>query len=172
MRFTGLSEFVIYGLLFLAVVGFNLFKQIASAQRDKARRQTRPAPRKQEEDLRPQPVSLRPEPPVEPATREAELAEQRWGRAPEPAPDHMPAAVMEPAQPLAVVLAQQMVDQWRDADKGSARPAEPPGRSVPSARRRSSRQLIRHRGELRHAIVLMTVLGPCRASQPYDQNRH
>ena len=32
-----------------------------------------------------------------------------------------------------------------------------------------ARSLLRSRQELRHAIVLMTVLGPCRALEPYDR---
>jgi len=43
MQVTGLSDFLIYGLLFLAIVGFNLFKQIASARREQVRRQNRPS---------------------------------------------------------------------------------------------------------------------------------
>ena len=32
----------------------------------------------------------------------------------------------------------------------------------------AARNLLRSRKDLRHAVVLMTVLGPCRALEPYD----
>jgi hypothetical protein len=33
----------------------------------------------------------------------------------------------------------------------------------------ATRRLFRTRQDLRHAIVLMTVLGPCRALEPHEQ---
>jgi hypothetical protein len=42
------------------------------------------------------------------------------------------------------------------------RVAPPPGRPA------ATRRLFRNRQDLRHAIVLMTVLGPCRALEPPD----
>ena len=41
MRFTGLSEFLVYGLLFAAIIGFNLFKQVLPPGAN------RPAPKRQ-----------------------------------------------------------------------------------------------------------------------------
>ncbi|MEX2198123.1 MAG: hypothetical protein WD886_04885 [Burkholderiales bacterium] len=38
----------------------------------------------------------------------------------------------------------------------------------PPARPAATRRLFRNRQDLRHAIVLMTVLGPCRAQEPPD----
>lgn len=169
MQVTGLSEFLIYGLLFLAIVGFNLFKQIASARREQVRRQNRPA-QNEEVAVRPQSADRRSEPLEEPASPEAELAQEHWGRAPEPAPDRMPASLPEPLHPLQVVLAREMHEQSRD--DYSSTPERPAGRRAPSSRSRSGRQLVRYRGELRHAIVLMTVIGPCRALQPYGQDQH
>lgn len=158
MRFTGLSEFAIYGLLFLAIVGFNLFKQIMTARREQARRHKRPA---QDEMA----GARRPEPLAELATREAELAQEEWGRPPEPGPVAMPAAVHEPVQPLEVLLASEMPEHH-------VAPAQPPRGRGRAARSGARHRLFRFRGELRHAIVLMTVLGPCRALQPYDQDHH
>lgn len=43
------------------------------------------------------------------------------------------------------------------------RPAPPPARPA------ETRRLFRNRQDLRHAIVLMTVLGPCRALEPPEQ---
>jgi hypothetical protein len=39
----------------------------------------------------------------------------------------------------------------------------------PPSRQGATRRLFRTRQDLRHAIVLMTVLGPCRALEPPDQ---
>jgi hypothetical protein len=49
-------------------------------------------------------------------------------------------------------------------DAIAAAPAPPPHRRAPSA-------LFRSQQDLRHAIVVMTVLGPCRALDPYDQRQ-
>ncbi|MDH4173473.1 MAG: hypothetical protein OEZ09_09230 [Betaproteobacteria bacterium] len=62
-------------------------------------------------------------------------------------------------------------------------PAPPPAAPAPVARveaeapvapprpspRRSGTRLFRTRKDLRHAVVLMTVLGPCRALEPHEQ---
>ena len=170
MRVTGLSEFLIYGLLFLAIIGFNLFKQIIGARRDQARRQKRQAPNQETAELS-EPMDYRSESPPEPVTREIDLAQDHWGRAPDPEPNQVPEAIYEPMQPQELVLARQMAEPWHD-DNDSSKPARPTARSASSSRRHSGRKLIRDRGELRHGIVLMTVLGPCRALQPYDQDQH
>ena len=60
--------------------------------------------------------------------------------------------------PAAPVTAVQMPEQ-----RQAPRAAPPPGRPA------ATRRLFRTRQDLRHAIVLMTVLGPCRALEPPDQ---
>jgi hypothetical protein len=72
-----------------------------------------------------------------------EPLEDIWGRAP----------VTPPAAPAPVA---------RTAPKPQAAPPLP-------SRRRSGARLFRTRKDLRHAIVLMTVLGPCRALEPHER---
>jgi hypothetical protein len=48
------------------------------------------------------------------------------------------------------------------------RPA--PRAAPPPSRPAATRRLFRTRQDLRHAIVLMTVLGPCRALEPFDRH--
>ncbi len=166
MEFTGLSDFLLYGLLFVAIVGFNLFKQFTNARRETARRKTQLA-QNQQAAGRPEPME---EPMQVPDTHEVDLQEEHWGRPPEPVPETMPMGLPESAQPMEVVLAREKHEQSHD--DYSSKPAQAPGRRAPSRRSGSGHRLFRHRGDLRHGIVLMTVLGPCRASQPYDQDRH
>jgi len=72
-----------------------------------------------------------------------EPLEELWGRVPAPRP-----AAPEPVAPPA-----------------AAAHAAPP---VPS-RRRSGARLFHTRRDLRQAIVVMTVLGPCRALEPHER---
>jgi hypothetical protein len=72
-----------------------------------------------------------------------EPLEDIWGRAP----------VTPPTAPAPVA--------------GVPEPRTAPPRPLPS-RRRSRARLFRTRKDLRHAIVLMTVLGPCRALEPHE----
>jgi hypothetical protein len=71
-----------------------------------------------------------------------------WGRAPDaaPLPVEAPRVVTYEMAPAAAAAALDV-------------PARPDA---------VARNLLRSRNELRHAIVLMTVLGPCRALEPYD----
>lgn len=144
MRFTGLSEFVVYGLLFAAIIGFNILKQVLGGRRDQKRRQARA------ERPAPQPAS-QPEP-----------METQWGRTLEPEP----VALAVPVLPLEVVSARER-ESLRQARLAAAA-QEKAVQQV--ARAGSRRRLFRTREELRQGIVLMTVLGPCRALQPHDQN--
>jgi hypothetical protein len=80
-----------------------------------------------------------------PSPPEDEPLEEIWGRTPVAPPE-----AAAPA-PLAYV--------------------EPPAAEPPSAipeRRRAAGALFRSRQDLRHAVVVMTVLGPCRALEPPD----
>ena len=75
-----------------------------------------------------------------------------WGRAPE-------TAVLEVAPGF---------NEERIAAIAAAAPraARPPRPAVKLQRR--PRHFLRTRQDLRHAVMAMTVLGPCRALQPYD----
>ncbi len=52
-----------------------------------------------------------------------------------------------------------------------AAPVEPPRRvaAIPAAPAPAPRLLFRTRQDLRHAVVVMTVLGPCRALEPHER---
>jgi hypothetical protein len=80
----------------------------------------------------------------EPPPLEAEPPEYIWGRAraPEPAPGPVPVLV--------------------------ARPAPPP--AVP--RLHPVRALLKDKRDLRRAVILTMVLGPCRAQEPPEQQKH
>lgn len=88
-------------------------------------------------------AAAQPEPPPQPLPEPEEAFEDYWGRKPVPAP-------AAPVVPRPVPQAVQ---------------AEPPA----PRRVHPLRALLRDRRGLRHAIVLMTVLGPCRAQEPPER---
>lgn len=162
-------ESLLFGLLFLAVVGFQVLKQFLAARAEQRRRleqarsragmaqpqagyeaQPRPEPR-------PAPIPV----PVPAPAREPvppELAGTDWGRSPEPPP--------AAALPLEVQQAiRHQPVRPRDAPPAAAA-VRPAGRLQPP---RARHHLFHSRRALRHGIVMMTVLGPCRAVQPYDK---
>jgi hypothetical protein len=83
--------------------------------------------------------------PAEPPPAADEPLEDVWGR--------IPAAVQAPVV--------------------APRPAPPPVREAPRAPRRlhPARALLKNKHDLRRAVVLMMVLGPCRAQEPPDSSR-
>lgn len=84
--------------------------------------------------------------PPRPLTEEA--MDYSWGRQANALPQ-----TYEPAHPSVEIRAASIAES-----KASG------ARLHPAARR-----LLADRRELRHAIVLMTLLGPCRAHEPYDE---
>ncbi len=74
-----------------------------------------------------------------------------WGRSEQAT---LPAAVTQPAEA-------QSAQSARHVDAVVPARARAPRRTATSA-------LLRSRQDLRHAIIVMTVLGPCRALEPYD----
>ena len=96
--------------------------------------------REQQEHERAQQEELAPSPADEPI-------EYGWGRGPQA--DRQPAAL--PVEP---------------ARRFEMNPAAPP---LP-LHRPAPRALFRSRNDLRRAIVVMTVLGPCRALEPHDRH--
>jgi hypothetical protein len=87
--------------------------------------------------------------PPAPPPAEEELLEDVWGRTPTQA--------LAPAPPPAPVLA--------------PRPAALPIAAQPPAPRRTHpvRALLRDKRDLRRAVVLMMVLGPCRSQEPPER---
>jgi hypothetical protein len=139
------NDLLIYGLLFLAIIGFNLFKQFLAARAEQRVRQQQAAAAQ---------GMPQPDPEADPFT----LTESDWGRPPE----------AEPVPELRPVLALARKTE-------SARPQSGPATGTirtpkPSEPRRVRHRLFQHRRALREGIVMMTVLGPCRALQPYDQD--
>lgn len=142
---------LVYGLLFLAIIAFNVFKQFLAARAEQRRRQQRQAAADQ--------GLSQPEPQSEPDV----LTESDWGRAPQPSQ----------APPLPLPLAVQVALKPRPEP---LRPRPPMAietiraSNVP-ARRRARHRLFQSRRALREGIVMITILGPCRTAQPYDPER-
>ena len=139
------NETLIFGLLFLAIVGFNVFKQFLAARAEQQRRQREAAAAH---------GMAQPEP--APQADPYHLTETEWGRPPEAVPavplQALPAPTLAAVRPAPVVA------------RETAR------RPVGAARHRRRHRLFQTRRALRDGIVMITVLGPCRALQPYDQD--
>ncbi len=143
-------ESLLFGLLFLAVVGFQVLKQFLAARAEQRRRQRQA----QAGAGVPQPQYE-----VEPEPEPLELTETDWGRAPEPQPVYeLPLEVPQALKPRP--------ERQRDA----APPAAPRRPDAAQVRRRARHRLFHSQRALRHGVVMMTVLGPCRALKPYDQD--
>lgn len=140
------NELLIYGLLFLAIIGFNVFKQFLAARAEQRRRQQLAAAAQ---------GMPQPDPAADPFT----LTETDWGRPPE--------AEQVPELPPKVALALKP-EPARSRSGPAIGAIRPP---KPSERRRARHRMFQHRRALRDGIVMMTVLGPCRALQPYEQDR-
>ncbi|MEX2262941.1 MAG: hypothetical protein WD696_13375 [Bryobacteraceae bacterium] len=82
----------------------------------------------------------------------------------EPPPPHAPPRPAIVRRPLSDVMAARERAPAVDAD--AAGRVAPTPRGHRSARRRMVVAGLRNPHGLRHAIVLMTILGPCRASRP------
>jgi hypothetical protein len=85
--------------------------------------------------------------PAKPLPPQDEPLEDIWGRTPAPAPAAAPVIVTRPAPP--------------------AIRAEPPA----PRRLHPVRALLKDRRDLRRAVILMMVLGPCRAQEPTETAR-
>jgi hypothetical protein len=100
------------------------------------------APRRRQQDEQPQAEAAAK---AAAALNEEQPLEEMWGRSPAPA-----------AAPVLVA---------RAAPLAQAEPLAP-------RRRHPLRALLRDKRNLHRAIVLMTVLGPCRAQEPPERYRH
>lgn len=162
------NELLIYGLLFLAIVGFNLFKQFLAARAQQRLRQQQAAAAQG----MPQPL---PEQDPEPFA----LSESDWGRAPGPT-SASDAALETPVEDRPVMTrtppssaTYRAAPPVSRAQNNVAVPrVSSPSRSDSRiARRRARHHLFQSRSAQRDGIVMMTVLGPCRALQPYGQEQ-
>ncbi len=140
---------LVYGLLFLAIIAFNVFKQFLAARAEQRRRQQRQAAADQ--------GLSQPQPQAEPDV----LTESDWGRAPEPSP----------APPLPLVVQVALKPRPEPVRPQPPMANETTRASNVPARRRARHRLFQSRRALREGIVMITILGPCRTEQPYDQER-
>lgn len=160
-----MRDLLIYGALFL---GWLLFNWIASRAKGRQRAE------RAAEHARNAPGYATPAPP-----------DTEWGRArapePEPEPEYVPAYHPEvfpeappealPQVPPAVAAHTHWGRQEELARRASEAlaPAEPPRHGAPSRPPRLLRRPRVHtRRDLREAMVLTAVLGPCRADQPWE----
>lgn len=144
MGFTGLSEFLWFLLLFGAMFAFTVWRQ----QRDRRRRQERMARMSTPVELESGTVST----PL-PAGLET-TPDISWGRG--------PAAPVPPPE---------IRPEWTEVSPRPPPPTRAPRRALPAAApavasRGRAIQLHSEAG-LRQAVIAMTVLGPCRALEPY-----
>lgn len=149
-------ESLLFGLLFLAVVAFQVFKQFLAARAEQRRRQ--------QQALQARSGAQADMPQAEPDP--FALTESDWGRAPEPvAPSPVPVATAP--VPLEV---QQALRQAASRVHEAASAATARRTRADEPRRRARHRLFHSQRALRHGIVMMTVLGPCRADKPYDRD--
>lgn len=125
MQFTGVTEFLWYGLLFAAILLFNFVMQRLGRRARKRRLEQE---------------ALKESTPAPSAQRPLDVA---WGRAPRAEARPLPAPTVAPTAPAPAPTAQA------------------------APRRLRYRHLFASRRDIRQAVVGMTVLGPCRALQPY-----
>ena len=96
------------------------------------------------------------------AKKARQQQEQERAQQPEAAPspeDEPPEDIWVRRPQPDLLAAAAPVEPARRVETIAAAPAPPPRRTAPRA-------LFRSRQDLRHAIVVMTVLGPCRAQEP------
>lgn len=154
-------ESLLFGLLFLAIVGFQVFKQFLASRAEMRRRLEQARARA---GMAQSQAEYEPEP--EPVPEPLDLAGTDWGRAPAPPP--VVALPLEVQQ----ALRHQPVRQRDDAPLSAAAAAAAAARRAAAklAPPRARHHLFHSRRALRHGIVMMTVLGPCRAVQPYGRS--
>jgi len=139
----GLFELLVYGFMFGAFLLFNYISQQAARRRREQQRQEHEVIEAQRGYAEQAGVPT------------ADPLGQAWGRAPEAVPYEVAPAFREEVLARAPRVA-----------AAAPRPVFAPPARV--GRRRTKRHFLRTRQDLRDAVVAMTVLGPCRALQPYD----
>lgn len=152
MNFTGLSEFLWFLLIFGAMFAFTVWRQ----QRDRRRREERMAAMPMEFEpgtvAAPLPAGLETTPDIS------------WGRGPAlpVPPPEIPADWSEvPVRPQAAA-----VPPWTPPVATRA-PRRTAPVAVPAAAPRAAAMHLRSEAGLRQAVIALTVLGPCRAMEPY-----
>lgn len=165
MSFTGLAEFLWFLLIFGGLFAFTVWRQ----QRDRRRREERMAAMSAPVEVQPA-TAPSPTPAVPGA-----WSDTSWGRGPavpEPAPDT--AWGRGPAAP--VPLEVDHVEVPVRAEPAALPPRPPPlatraPRRTPAVRpvvtARPAALQFRSEAGLRQAMIALTVLGPCRALEPY-----
>jgi hypothetical protein len=157
VNFTGLSEFLWFLLIFGALFAFTVWRQ----QRDRRRREERMAAMSPPVESEPGPVAA----PL-PAGLET-TPDISWGRgpaAPVPPPEVAPDWSELPARAEAAA-----VPPWTPPVATRAPRRTAPAVRPPAVARRAPAPL-RSAAGLRQAVIAMTVLGPCRALEPYGDH--
>jgi hypothetical protein len=140
----GIPIELVYILLFIGIIVFNVLMQKAARRRQQEGQAQAETEAQAAEAGRPE-------------EEEEEPLEDIWGRSPAPPPV---------AAPTRVAIS-------REAPMRAAafRPMPPPlpAAAIPARRHHEVRELLRDQRDLRRAIMLLTVLGPCRSQEPPDQ---
>lgn len=137
------SELLVYVIVFAIVILFNFLMPLL------ARRA-----RRMQEQLQEQLRQQQGQAPAEPD--DEDLLEESWGRSRRPQTHDSPERLE----------AQTVPGGHAHAPAAVQVPVSAP---APAPRRIAAANLFASRKDLRHAIVVMTVLGPCRALDPYDR---
>jgi hypothetical protein len=158
------GEFLIYVLIFIGIMAFNYFLQQSARRR---RQEEQAQEQAQQEALQQEggPASDEPLPDVwgrKPSAPDEELPEV-WKRKPSAQDEALPDFWGRKA-PASVARAVPAMSAERGHRTGAPAFVQPP-------RRAPSGALFGSRRDLRRAIVLMTVLGPCRAEDPPAERR-
>lgn len=164
-----MRDLLIYGALFL---GWLLFNWIASRAKGRQRAQRAAEHARNAPDYaRGVPEAARPAPP-----------DTEWGRAPsappeyvpEPVRGHVPEALPElpsPASGTAWSREEELPGLANSLPQAGPEPARRPAqraRSQTQVRRPARRPRVHTQSDLRDAMVLTALLGPCRADQPWE----
>lgn len=134
------SELLVYGIILVVFLAFNLLRPLLTERLRRMQQRQQGQQELEQAQAR-----------EERAPADEESWDETWGRSSQtvlqPSLEHAAADEPGPAQNV----------------QTPARPGRPPRDGVAG-------RLFASRGDLRHAVVVMTVLGPCRALEPHDRD--
>jgi len=136
------SELLVYGIVLVAFLVFNFLRPLLAARLRRMQRQQQ-GPQELDQEL-----EQAPEREERPSAEQGSW-EETWGRSRQP--------VLQPS-----------VEHAAEKEPAPRQRAEAASASALPSRHGAASALFASRKDLRHAIVVMTVLGPCRALEPHD----